>query len=167
MGWVGNATPRPLYLRERPGTPCIGGWVGPRAGLVGCRKSRPPLGFDPRTVQPVACRYTDWPIPTHPCSVGTGSYFPRVKQPRCEADHSLFSSARIKNVWNCSAMSPYTFLASTPVTLEENALCRFSDIFRIITCSFSWDRRMSEQFPVVFVEIPKITAAKNCGLTAG
>jgi hypothetical protein len=30
---VVNATPRPLYPRERPGTHCIGGWVGPRAGL--------------------------------------------------------------------------------------------------------------------------------------
>jgi len=26
--------------------------VGPRAGLDGCGKSRPPPGFDPRTVQP-------------------------------------------------------------------------------------------------------------------
>jgi hypothetical protein len=32
---------------------------GPQAGLVGCGKSPPPLGFDPRTVQPVASRYTD------------------------------------------------------------------------------------------------------------
>jgi len=28
-----NATPRPFYPRERPSTNCIGGWVGPRAGL--------------------------------------------------------------------------------------------------------------------------------------
>jgi hypothetical protein len=27
-----NATPRPLCPGERPGTHCIGGWVGPRAG---------------------------------------------------------------------------------------------------------------------------------------
>jgi hypothetical protein len=33
--------------------------VGPRAGLVVCEKSRPYQGFDPRTVQPVASRYTD------------------------------------------------------------------------------------------------------------
>ena len=65
MGWVVNATPRPLYPREIPGTPCIGGWVGPRAGLDGCGKSRPPPGSDPRTVQPVASRYTDWAIPAH------------------------------------------------------------------------------------------------------
>jgi hypothetical protein len=31
MGWVVNATPRPLYPRERPGTHCIGGWVDPKA----------------------------------------------------------------------------------------------------------------------------------------
>ena len=28
--------------------------MGPRAGLDGCKKFRPPLGFDPQTVQPVA-----------------------------------------------------------------------------------------------------------------
>ena len=38
-GWVVNAMPRLLYLRERPGTHCIGGWVGSRAGLDGCGKS--------------------------------------------------------------------------------------------------------------------------------
>ena len=32
---------QPLYPRERPGTHCTGGWVGPRAGLDGCGKSRP------------------------------------------------------------------------------------------------------------------------------
>jgi len=56
MGWVVNATPRPLYPRERPGTHRTGGWVGPRAVLDECGKSRPPLGFDPRTVQLVASR---------------------------------------------------------------------------------------------------------------
>jgi hypothetical protein len=50
---------------KRPGTHCIGGWVCPRAGLDGCGKSRPPPGFDPRTVQPVASRYTDYAIPAH------------------------------------------------------------------------------------------------------
>ena len=33
MGSVVSATPRPLHRREKPGTHCIGGWVGPRAGL--------------------------------------------------------------------------------------------------------------------------------------
>jgi len=41
MGWVVNATPRPLYPRERPITHCIGGWVGLRAGLAGAEKLSP------------------------------------------------------------------------------------------------------------------------------
>ena len=48
MGLVINATPQPFYSRERPGTHCIGGWVGPRADLDGCGKSRLPSGFDPQ-----------------------------------------------------------------------------------------------------------------------
>ena len=43
----------PLYRR-------LGGPQG-RSGRV--RKISPPPGFDPRTVQPVASRYTDWAIP--------------------------------------------------------------------------------------------------------
>jgi hypothetical protein len=35
----------PLYPRERPGTHCTGGWVGPRAGLYMCEKSRPHQDF--------------------------------------------------------------------------------------------------------------------------
>jgi hypothetical protein len=33
--------------------------VGPRAGVDGCGKFYPSLGFDPQTVQSVASRYTD------------------------------------------------------------------------------------------------------------
>ena len=41
-GWGVSVTPRPLFTpRERPGTHCTGGWVGPRVGLDSCRKSRP------------------------------------------------------------------------------------------------------------------------------
>jgi hypothetical protein len=58
----------------RPGRPiahCIGGWVGPRDGLDGCGKYRPPPGFDPRTIQPTASRYTDWAIPARCWCLGT------------------------------------------------------------------------------------------------
>jgi len=62
--WGGLSTPRsdrftpgktryPLYRR-------LGGHQG-RSGRL--RKISPPTGFDPRTVQPVASRYTDWAIP--------------------------------------------------------------------------------------------------------
>ena len=59
MRWVVNATLKSLYPRERPSTNFTGGWVGPRTGPDGRGKSRPPPGFDPRTVQPVASRSTD------------------------------------------------------------------------------------------------------------
>ena len=53
--------PSALYPWEKPGTHCTGGWVGPRAGLDRCGKSRPPPpGFEPRTVQPIASRYTNY-----------------------------------------------------------------------------------------------------------
>ena len=52
--------PAALPPGRRTDTHCIGGWVDPRAGLDGCRKSHPTPEFDPRTVHPVASRYTDW-----------------------------------------------------------------------------------------------------------
>ena len=55
---------------ERPGTHCTGGCVGLRASLDRCGKSRPPPGYDLRTVQPVASRYTDYATqPTHMSAV--------------------------------------------------------------------------------------------------
>jgi len=51
--------PAALPPWERPGTHCIGGWVGPRAGPDRCGKISPPPGFNPQTVQPIASHYTD------------------------------------------------------------------------------------------------------------
>jgi len=51
--------PAALYPRERPGTHYTGGWVGTRAGLDRCGKSRPHRNSIPRTIQSVASRYTD------------------------------------------------------------------------------------------------------------
>jgi hypothetical protein len=40
--WGVSVTPRPLFpSRERHGTHCAEGWVGPRAGLDRCEKSHP------------------------------------------------------------------------------------------------------------------------------
>ena len=39
-------------------------WLGSPQGRSGrVRKISPPPRFDPRTVQPVASRYTDWAVP--------------------------------------------------------------------------------------------------------
>jgi len=43
--------------------PSKAGGGGGRAGLDKGGNSRPPPGFDPRTVQPVSSCYTDWAIP--------------------------------------------------------------------------------------------------------
>ena len=43
--------PAALYPRERYGTHCTGGWVGPRASLDGRKISSPP-GFDPGPSSP-------------------------------------------------------------------------------------------------------------------
>ena len=57
-GW---STPRPgRFTPGKDPVPIVGGPQG-RSGRV--RKISPPPGFDPRTVQPVASRYTDYAIP--------------------------------------------------------------------------------------------------------
>jgi hypothetical protein len=63
MGWVVNAMPRPLCPWKRHPIPTvqIGGQPQGRPGRE--RKISPPLGFDPRTDQPVASRYADYAIP--------------------------------------------------------------------------------------------------------
>jgi hypothetical protein len=54
-GW---STPRPGQFtpRKRPGTDCIGGWVGPQPFWTGEKNLDPP-GFDTRTVQAFQCNY--------------------------------------------------------------------------------------------------------------
>jgi hypothetical protein len=60
-------TPQPLYpWKIVPGTHCIGGWVGTRAGqdAVEKRKSLAPAVNRTPAVQPASRRYTDWANPT-------------------------------------------------------------------------------------------------------
>jgi len=79
MGWVVNAKTRPIYPREWPGTHNTGGWVGPLgpSERVG-RSALPLLGFDPRTVQPIASRYTNCSIPAPFIQVLFEMYFDSV-----------------------------------------------------------------------------------------
>jgi hypothetical protein len=51
--------PAALPPGKRAGTHCIGGWVGPRAGLDGCGKISPPPEFNPQSIQLVVSHYTD------------------------------------------------------------------------------------------------------------
>ena len=45
--------------------PLYRGLGGPQRLSGRVRKISPPQGFDPRTIHPVASRYTDWAIPNH------------------------------------------------------------------------------------------------------
>ena len=63
MGWVVNATPLaalPIGMTRCLLYMSLGGLQG-RSGRM--REISSTLGFDPRTVQPLASRYTDWAIP--------------------------------------------------------------------------------------------------------
>ena len=77
-----SVTPRPFFTPgERPCTHCPWWWLGPRAGLDRCGKSRPPPRFDPPTVQPVASRYTPG---ERPCTHCPGWWLgPRAGLDRC------------------------------------------------------------------------------------
>jgi hypothetical protein len=55
--------PVALPAVKRPGTHCTGDWVRPRPVRAGAEN--PPPGLDPRTVQPVTSRYTDYAITVH------------------------------------------------------------------------------------------------------
>ena len=55
-----KAIPRPLYPRDRPGTHCIGGWVGPRAGLDRCGKSRFHRNTFPGPTSPYQVAVNEW-----------------------------------------------------------------------------------------------------------
>jgi len=80
----GRSFPR----RERPGTHCTGGWLGPRNGLDRCVKSRPPPGFDPRTFQPVASSYTDYA--NRPTQVTEGPHYSLRAQLRAALAYAYF-----------------------------------------------------------------------------
>jgi len=60
-GWGFTVTPRPLFTPGKDPVPIVQetGWV-PGPVWTGAENLAPPLGFDRRTVQPVAGRYTDW-----------------------------------------------------------------------------------------------------------
>ena len=68
--------PAALPPGKRPGTHCIGDWVGYRFGVDRCGKSSPRPGFDPWIVQPVDSRYTDGNIPVYFCPEYYSNIYP-------------------------------------------------------------------------------------------
>ena len=64
-GWGVSVTPRPLFTPGKDPVLIVqeAGWAPGPVWTGGISRPRP--GFDPRSVQPVASRYTDWAVPAH------------------------------------------------------------------------------------------------------
>ena len=90
----------------------VGGPQGPSARV---RKISPPPGFNRRTVQPVASRYTDWAIPTH---VSMRSVHCKTK--KCTQAYIFLhhSQAQVYDVRQ--HISAYTFQPSSELTVFRN-----------------------------------------------
>jgi len=106
--------PAALYPLERPGTHCTEGWVGPRAGLDRCGKSRPPpTGI--RSPDRPASRYIPLRYPAHinPCTLHLFMVF--VKSLLVVVSCFLFDSTKGINllVSSSAARRNRSYLAST------------------------------------------------------
>ena len=127
-GWVVGTSPRPLYSRERPGTHCTGeDWVGPRVGLDGCGKSRPPPGFDPRTVQPVASRYTGCVIPAPKLQGLGGAYLLK------SFHKQLLFYSYLKAI---CLLEPWLWVSQSITSRLLSCAC----IHEVCFCTFIWGR---------------------------
>jgi hypothetical protein len=126
MGWVVNATTRPLYPWEGPGTHCMGGLMGLTAGLD-WKISHPP-GFDPRTVQPVASRYTDWAIPAYNYCCVSGLSCDLQKLFCCEYHETLMSKFNFYGITSTAIKLIRSYLLNTfqRVIINDNNLNKFS-----------------------------------------
>ena len=93
--WVVKATLRPFYPRKHPRHPLYRRLSGPQSRFGRVWKSEnllPTPGFEPRTVQPVASRYTDYAIPL--CHHSPSS-----------AQRNVWLSKM--DEWNCNLQSVY------------------------------------------------------------
>ena len=118
-GWS-TPRPQPLYPREKPETRCTEGWVGRKDGVDGCGKSQPPPGFDPRTVQPVASRYTGPPTDdtcmklkeVRVCGAIFSFSYVRLRNPLTVAQHAGSHCARCSLFISVSGQSKFHFTAT-------------------------------------------------------
>jgi len=94
----------PLYARQ-------GGPQG-RSGRV--RKISPPSGFDPRTVQPIASRCTDWANPAH-CNGN-------ISDPNLRATQSL--GVRIKDMVDFDHVNQTKTRHLMRRLTKNNTMCR-------------------------------------------
>jgi hypothetical protein len=117
--WVFNATPRPLYPGKQSRHPLYRRLDGPHGRSERVRKISPPPGFDPRTVQPVASRYTDWATPADSCFIKPYKTFYCVSA--CNTYHTAHTTVSLR-------MNPKRFETcrrrkTLNINLENCAFC--------------------------------------------
>ena len=104
-GWVVSSTPRPRFTPGKNPVPIVqeARWA-PGPVWTG-EKSRPPPGFDPRTVQPVAQSLYRLSYPTHSLHVSTAisyacSYSPYLEAVYSEIYYTLYAIVtRLTQEW--------------------------------------------------------------------
>jgi hypothetical protein len=123
-GWVVNTMPWALHPGERPGTHCIGGWVGPRTGLDGCEKSySPQLRFNPQIVQPVACCYTHHAILPHTCTCTQRNVTTHSLLYRCSQRYAFSEQEQKVEALSVRVMKGYSRSQVTaPITITSALL---------------------------------------------
>jgi hypothetical protein len=124
---VVNATPRPLYPREGPSTHCKGGLASLRAGLDGCRKSRPHRDSIPGPVSHLQSLYRlSYPAPQ---SLGHRGYFPRSQESGSVAEQ-LPSSGEVKKGWRSTSTPPICRHGAPHIPLSANRVLSLYDDFQ-------------------------------------
>jgi hypothetical protein len=88
---------------------------GPQGRFERVREISPPPGFDPRTVQHVASRYTDWAIPVMPPNI-LDEYF------KCEAPHGTVFSILLSLSPSVQTFSS-AFCSNTPCICYSYKTC--------------------------------------------
>jgi hypothetical protein len=121
-----------FYRRERPGTYFTGGWVGPRACLDKCGKSRLHRDSIPRPANLLASRYTDYAIRPTPSS-GEVSYkrltntSPYVRSNFIVSDISLIcnylGASALDAVGSDTDMCNGCAVSLNPLNSELNPIC--------------------------------------------
>jgi len=128
LGLGGQRHARPLYPRGKSRYLLYRRLGGPQGRSKRVRKISPPPGFDPRTVQRIANRYTDWANIASTYNMKTAKYLLKAKS-RLAVVNSCFAC---KDIWD---MKLTTHLHVVPTLSISGATCLLP-----ATCLHGMDR---------------------------